>query len=165
MTKNKAGLSHPSLGLPQKDTTQIAKSLNQLLADQHVLYIKLRNFHWNLTGSSFVEIHQFFEKLYNALAEDIDQVAERIQQLGLPAIGSMSEFLSHATLKEAKGGKINQVDAIQELVADNDSCSRKIRSVISTFEENYDDRGTVDLLTRLILNHEKNAWMLRRYLG
>ena len=91
-----------SLGIPEKDKTGISKKLNQLLADQHILYIKMRNFHWNLVGPSFVEVHEFIEKLYVQTALDIDVIAERIQQLGYTAAGSMKEFLQLATISESK---------------------------------------------------------------
>lgn len=93
----------PDLGIPPKDSAAIASALNQLLADQHVLYVKTRNHHWNLAGPDFVELHRFLEEIYTQQAEMIDQVAERIQQLGQAAAGSMKEFLALAGLKEEAG--------------------------------------------------------------
>lgn len=159
------GLPTPAIGIAENHTLAIANTLNVLLANQHVLYHKMRNFHWNLVGPSFVEVHEFIEKLYTQLASDIDEVAERIQQLGHTAAGSMAEFLTLSTMKEAKGGKKLQYDAIAELVQDNEACAKDLRNTIAAFEEKYDDPGSVDLLTRLLMGHEKSAWMLRRYLG
>lgn len=153
------------LGIPSPDTTNIADLLNQLLADQHVVYVKMRNFHWNLVGPSFVEVHEFIEKLYNQTALEIDLVAERIQQLGHAAAGSMSEFLKKAQLKESSGGKKEQTAAVKELSADSDTMARNLRKMIGEVDEQYDDPGTVDLLTNILKSQEKNAWMLRRYLG
>jgi starvation-inducible DNA-binding protein len=165
MTTNTKTPDPAAIGIAVKDKTGITRSLGQLLADEHVLYIKMRNFHWNLTGPSFVEIHEFIEKLYNKTALEIDEVAERIQQLGYPSPGSMSEFLKLATLEEAPGGKKDQMAAVKELAADNDFMARNLRELIKGMGEKYDDPGTVDLLTKLIQSHEKSAWMLRRYLG
>ena len=153
------------LGIPKPDTNTISETLNQLLADEHVLYIKMRNFHWNLVGPSFVEVHEFIEKLYNQTALEIDMVAERIQQLGHAAAGSMAEFLEIAQLKEASGGKKDQTLAVRDLAEDSDAMARNIRKVISEIDEKYDDPGTVDLLIKVLMTQEKNAWMLRRYLG
>ncbi len=153
------------LGIPATDKNVISEHLNQLLADQHVLYIKMRNFHWNLVGPSFVEVHEFIEKLYNVIALQIDEVAERIQQLGYAAAGSMSEFLKRAQLKESSGGKKEQTLAVKELAEDSDTMARNMRKMIGDITEGYDDPGTVDILTKLLQTQEKNAWMLRRYLG
>lgn len=165
MKKENKSNTKASLGMSVKDKSDITKLLSLLLANEHVLYIKMRNFHWNLVGPSFVEVHEFIEKLYNQTAIDIDVVAERIQQLGFPALGSMKEFLELATLRESKGGKKEQTMAVDELVQDNDAMTISLRKMIKEIEEGYDDPGTVDILVGIIKNHEKNVWMLRRYLG
>jgi starvation-inducible DNA-binding protein len=36
-------------------------------ADEITLYTKSRKFHWNVSGNSFMELHQLFEKQYTAL--------------------------------------------------------------------------------------------------
>lgn len=156
-------MQEAKIGISPKKTDKISNALNQLLANQHILYIKMRNYHWNLTGTSFVEVHEFIEKLYSQLAADIDEIAERILQIGKTASGSMKEFLEHATLEEAEGAKIAQESAIQQLVNDYERMIRILREIISDFEENQNDPGTVDILTRIIQSYEKNAWMLRRY--
>jgi starvation-inducible DNA-binding protein len=122
----------------------------------------MRNFYWNLVGPSFVEVHRFIEDLYDQLVQDIDIVAEQINQLRQYAYGSMAEFLQHSSLKGSTGGKKEQHLVINELAADNDTSARKIRELIALIEEKYEDSSTVDILTDLIRNHEKNAWMLRR---
>ena len=165
MKKTSKSNAKISLGMAVKDKSGITKLLSLLLANEHVLYIKMRNFHWNLVGPSFVEVHEFIEKLYNITAADIDVVAERIQQLGFPAPGSMKEFLALATMVESKGAKKEQTTAIFELAQDNDTMAISLRKMIKEIEEDYNDPGTVDILVKIIQSHEKNAWMLRRYLG
>lgn len=160
---NMVRVLEPKTGMPKKDRSEVADMLNRVLADQHVLYIKLRNYHWNLAGESFVEVHRFLEELYNALAEEIDLVAERLPQIGFPALGSMQEFLALASLKEESGKKKNQRDAILALADDYEDCATTLREMISKIDEDCDDPVTVDLLTDLLKSHEKNAWMLRRY--
>ena len=70
------------IGLEKEVTLDIIDALNVLLADKHVLYIKTRNYHWNVTGNSFLELHEFFETLYQEGEEHIDLIAERIRKLG-----------------------------------------------------------------------------------
>jgi len=77
------------IGLSDEDRQTVAQPLNELLADMHVLYVKARNYHWNITGDQFFVLHAEFEKLYDGLAEDIDAVAERIRAIGGTAVGSM----------------------------------------------------------------------------
>jgi starvation-inducible DNA-binding protein len=50
-----------NIGIIDKNREAIASVLNVLLADEHVLYIKTRNYHWNYEGDNFMEMHKFFE--------------------------------------------------------------------------------------------------------
>ena len=54
------------------ETAEIVVSLNTLLANYQVFYNKLRNFHWNIEGPEFFELHEEFENEYNTVKENID---------------------------------------------------------------------------------------------
>src|SRR5690348_10568610 len=90
---SKPSSDSPSIDIPPKDRSKITGTLAAVLADQHVLYQKTRNYHWNLTGHRFHTLHEFFEKQYRELVEAIDETAERIRMIGGTAPGSMAEFL------------------------------------------------------------------------
>ncbi|MEG1199281.1 MAG: ferritin-like domain-containing protein, partial [Algoriella sp.] len=74
--------------LSPENKKKIADILIKLLADEHILYLKTRNAHWNVEGPDFHAAHLFLESQYNELAEIIDEVAERIRQIGHYAVGS-----------------------------------------------------------------------------
>jgi starvation-inducible DNA-binding protein len=48
------------IGIKPANAAAIAKSLNILLADEHILYIKTRKAHWNVEGPDFLTAHRFF---------------------------------------------------------------------------------------------------------
>lgn len=148
-----------NLGISLENTTAIAAQLNVLLANQHVLYVKTRNFHWNVTGPNFSSLHLLFEAQYTATALNIDLIAERIRTIGFPAVGSMKEFLALTTLKESEG-KVKADDMVKNLLADHETIATGLRALIEVAAECKDD-ATVDLLTTLMEQHEKTAWMLR----
>ena len=83
-----------NIGLSDKSRTAITAILDVLLPDEVLLYIKTRNFHWNVVSPSFSEMHKFFEEQYEALDEIFDDVAERIRALGGRAPGSMADLSS-----------------------------------------------------------------------
>ncbi len=89
------------IGLSKKELEKSIKNLTVVLANEMVLYVKLRKFHWNVSGNSFMELHKLFESQYTETEHNIDEVAERISKLGSKSIGSMKEFLEHTTLKES----------------------------------------------------------------
>lgn len=153
----------PNLGLPGKSREVSLDVLGRLLADEHVLYVKTRNFHWNVTGLDFGSLHGLFEKQYDELGETIDEVAERIRMLGGVAPGSMKEFLKLARLDEQPGGKLEAEKMLAALLSDHESVIRSLREGIESVGK-AGDAGTNDFLTGILEAHEKTAWMLRAHL-
>lgn len=153
----------PDLGIPEKNLDGIYEILNKVLADGNILYIKLRKYHWNLSGDNFMELHLLFEDQYDAVAEAIDAVAERISTLGGTAIGTTSEFAKYSQLTEAPGKVPDTQGMLHDLVNDHESIIKSLRQFIDETDEKYGDVGTSDFLTGLIQDHEKMAWKLRKY--
>jgi starvation-inducible DNA-binding protein len=153
-----------SIGLSERQRAPVVKILNALLADEFVLYVKTRRFHWNVTGPDFAELHEFFEGQYEKLDEVIDEVAERARALDGFAAGSLAEFLELARLKENRGRNPDARTMVRELLADHESVIRQLRADLRACAK-LGDEGTTDFLTGLMEEHEKMAWMLRAYLG
>lgn len=153
----------PNIGLSGKSRDAVLDVLGRLLADEHVLYVKTRNFHWNVTGLDFGVLHELFEKQYDALGGTIDEIAERIRMLGGIAPGSMKEFIKLTRLDEQPGGKLEAAKMIAALLSDHESVIRSLRDAIEV-AGGAGDAGTNDFLTGLLEDHEKTAWMLRAHL-
>jgi starvation-inducible DNA-binding protein len=154
--------SQPELGISAAGLQSVAKVLNTLLADEVLLYLKTRNFHWNVVGPNFIEMHKFFESQYEELDEILDEVAERIRSIGGRAPGSMAEFLRETRLSESDGKVAHAQGIIEILLADHETVIRAIRKDLATVDE-ASDAGTEDFLTGLMEQHEKMAWMLRSH--
>jgi starvation-inducible DNA-binding protein len=155
----------PNIGLNADTRKSETEMLGANLADLHVLYQKTRNYHWNVVGPRFHELHEFFEEQYTEIAENIDEVAERIRQLGGKAPGTMAEYLKTARLSEEQPGVYPDAETmIANLLADHEAIIRQLREDINTADEDCGDTGTADFLTALLEDHEKKAWMLRSFL-
>lgn len=141
---------------PSKNS--VSKALSQVLADTYVLYLKTQNFHWNVQGPLFVSLHAFFETEYKALAEAIDETAERIRSLGKRAPGSFSEFQALATLKESQELP-NWKGMLSALHSDHKSLLSTLKNAL-TIAETAEDAATADFVTERIASHEKTCWML-----
>ena len=146
-------------GIAAEDRKVIAEGLSKVLADSYTLYLKTHNFHWNVTGPGFPQLHQLFEDQYTGLAAAVDEVAERIRILGHRAPGSYREFAKLASIEEAEG-EPSAKEMVEQLAADNEAVARTARSVFPA-AESAQDEATVDLLTQRMAAHEKAAWMLR----
>lgn len=153
----------PDIGITEKNLKAIAGILTNVLSDAMILYSKTRKFHWNVKGESFMELHKLFESQYKKLEEAIDEIAERINKLGMPVIGTLKEFLANASLKESPATYPTKDAMLKELLTDHESVIKALRKFIDECDEKYSDAGTADFLTDLMKEHETIAWTLRRY--
>ena len=153
-----------SIGIKPKDLADVAQTLNKLLADEHVLYIKTRNAHWNVEGPDFHAQHKFFEEQYSQLETIIDDVAERIRSLGHYAEGTMEGFLKLTHLTEITRAKNDSQGFINGLLKDHEAIIIQLRENINRIGNEWNDLGTSDFITGLMETHEKMAWKLRAHL-
>lgn len=154
-----------NIGLSDADRRGVVKILSSLLADEFVLYVKARNYHWNVVGPNFNDLHKFFEAQYEALSGTVDEVAERIRALGDFAPATMAEYEKLARLKEHPGSYGDASSMIAGLLADHESIVRYLRKDLDACASKFHDAGTADFLTGLMEEHEKTAWMLRSFSG
>jgi len=155
---------NPEIGLNDQDRRGVVDILNQLLADEYVLYTKTRNFHWNVASPHFAALHKFFEAQYGELEAIIDEVAERARAIGGRAAGSLAEFIELTRLQEAGRGAMDSDAMLRGLADDHEKIIRGLRVALEISAEKFSDAGTSDFLTGLMEQHEKMAWMLRAHL-
>ncbi len=154
----------PKIGISEKNLNHSTTLLSNILADEMILYIKTRKFHWNVSGESFMELHKLFQAQYSELEETIDLIAERINKLGANTIGTMNEFVSLTRLKESPATYPSQKDMMKELLTDHERVIIELRKDITELVEKSKDAGTIDFLTGIMEQHESTSWILRRYL-
>ena len=153
--RHAAGAPPVDTGISAKDRAKIAAGLSRLLADNHTLYLKTHNFHWNVTGPMFNTLHLMFETQYNELWLANDAIAERIRSLGHPAPGTYREFVKLASIKESEGVP-KATEMIRNLVAAQEATARTARSLFPLVDK-ANDQPTMDLLTQRLEIHEKTA--------
>lgn len=152
-----------NIGLSAEVRKKVVERLNNLLANEYVLYTKTLKFHWNIKGPFFDALHKLFNDQYEQLLGFADDIAERSRALGADTIGSLKEFLEHTTLKEHPGKNPSYEKMIAELLADHQTIIRQIRVDADDTQE-WHDMGTNNFLLNLLEKHEKTAWMLRAHL-
>jgi starvation-inducible DNA-binding protein len=155
----------PNIDIPDGDRQTVVEILNRLLSDEYVLLTKTRNYHWNITGPQFNDLHKFFEAQYDELNELVDEIAERARQLGGRAYGTLAEFAKTSRLVEQPGATPAASDMLKALLGDHESIIRALRAEIGPVGDAHEDVGTQDFLTGLLEKHEKMAWMLRAFVG
>jgi starvation-inducible DNA-binding protein len=153
-----------NIGLSESQRKDVVTILNMLLADEYLLYTKTRNYHWNVVGPQFNDLHKFFEAQYDGLNDIVDEVAERARTLGGSAVATLTEFSMLARIKEHPGSYPPARTMIANLLADHECIIRQLRLDLVTVADKHGDIGTNDFLTGLMERHEKMAWMLRAFL-
>jgi starvation-inducible DNA-binding protein len=117
-----------------------------------------QNYHWNVEGSSFAQLHLLFEQQYTELFTAIDEIAERLRALGAYAPGTLKEFLLLSSISEDK----KRPDSKGMILRLRDAHRQSAKSAQAAKEiaTRAKDDETVDLMVGRITVHEKQAWML-----
>jgi starvation-inducible DNA-binding protein len=153
--------THSKLGFDAEETNEVVEALNNLLANYHVHYQKLRNYHWNVTGHDFFELHEVFEQEYNAVKLAIDEIAERIRVFGKTPLSTLKEYLDVAEIKET-GTDLTSGKMVEEILSDFEVLLSFMVDTIEAAEE-IGDIATNDLITGYIKRTEKMHWMLTAF--
>jgi starvation-inducible DNA-binding protein len=132
--------------------------LNTLLADYHIYYQNLRNFHWNILGENFFELHEKFEELYTDARLKIDEIAERILTLRYHPMSNLKDYLKASAIKEVSSNKTD-IEMVK-IILDNHAILLEQMAKVINKAEKINDEGTIDLIGAYIRELEKTSWML-----
>ncbi len=150
--------------LPQKVRADVAKLLNKRLADCIDLQTQCKQAHWNVKGPGFIGIHKLFDDINAAVAMYIDELAERVVQLGGTAEGTARYVAEHSMLDEYPRDITDQsqhVDALSDALA---QFGRGVREAIDETDDRG-DAGTADLLTDISRGIDKWLWFVEAHQG
>ena len=162
-TKNKTVMFATRNDLSEDAREQLVELLNARLADTFDLYGQLKQAHWNVKGSDFIQLHE----LYDAIAADVlgyvDEIAERATSLGGLALGTVRMAGAVSTLDEypldATAGK-DTVEVVADRLA---AYGAGVREAIDTAEE-LEDANTADLFTEVSRAIDKHLWFVEAHL-
>jgi starvation-inducible DNA-binding protein len=151
------------IGIEESARQSIVSGLEKVLADTYTLYLKTHNFHWNVTGPQFNDLHAMFMAQYTEMWAAVDLVAERIRALGSFAPGSYREFSKLSSIAEVDGVP-PAMQMVGQLVEGHEAVIKTARAALEPADK-ANDQSTLDLLTQRLQVHEKTAWMLRSLLA
>ena len=151
------------LNMQDEKLIPVVVELNTLLANYHIYYQKLRNFHWNILGENFFELHNKFEELYSDARTKIDEIAERILTLRYHPMSKFSDYLEISRIKESSPLQSDK-EMVNELIEDHKLLLQQMSNVLAK-AGNAKDEGTIDLIGGYIRELEKSSWMLDAWLA
>ena len=142
---------------------ELVEKVKKALADTFTFALKTQSYHWNVIGSDFPQLHDFFGNLYIELQTAVDDLAEQVRQLDAFAPGSLSRMKELSSLEEddliPKAEKM-----VTNLIIANDEVLKCLTEAYQMAEEQK-KFGLSNFLQDRITAHEKHRWMLKATAG
>ncbi len=134
-------------------------ALKTAFASEYAFFIKAQNFHWNVEGPLFVQLHDLFGKIYEEVYDSLDTFAEELRALDTYTPASLQKFSMLSTVDDENG--VPEWSAmLQELLADSEKMANIFKLTFDMAEQNG-DHGLADFLAARQDAHKKHSWMLR----
>lgn len=140
--------------------SDLTKMLNENLANLNVLYVKLHNYHWNVKGINFKPIHDMTEAYYEYMADQYDEVAERIVQLNGKPLATLKDYLENALISEESKNEFDAKTALNSVLNDFEKLNAEFKKIAKAADE-ADDAPTVALAEDNVAWLEKEIWMIK----
>ena len=148
--------------IPKSTRAELNALINQRLADVIDLQLQLKQAHWNVKGPHFIGLHELFDKIAEEVEAYVDEIAERVVQLGGIAQGTVRVAAARSRLEEypltiADGAA--HVEAVAKALS---TFGREAR--LSIDEANaLDDADTADLFTAVSRGIDKWLWFVEAH--
>jgi starvation-inducible DNA-binding protein len=142
---------------------KLNKALKIAFASEFSFYLKAHNFHWNVTGPMFPQLHDLFGTVYEEVYGSIDAFAENIRKCGAFVPASYSRFSMLTQIKDETNIPDDR-GMVAELLQDSDKMV-KILKLCFDMATAVGEEGLADFLAGRMDAHRKHSWQLRATLG
>jgi starvation-inducible DNA-binding protein len=152
------------IGLDAKVRSEHAKGLNVILADTRILHDLYKKSHWNMRGHTFYQLHLLMDEHAKGQYALIDQIAERIQQLGAIAVGDPRHVAELTTIERAPDGAEDIPNVLTRLLSAHERIVVAARELADKAGE-AKDTTTEDLLSSAVTpTNEMQIWFVAEHL-
>lgn len=135
------------------------KKMNVLLSDLVVFYHKLQSYHWYVKGCAFFQAHAKLEEYYDAINEQIDEVAETALMAGFKPVSRVADFTALTKIQEASGDYTDVAAVFTEVLKDFQYLLKSVEELKTDADKagNYLISAKMD---EFIAAYRKIVWML-----
>jgi starvation-inducible DNA-binding protein len=134
-------------------------ALKTAFASEFSFYLKAHNFHWNVEGPLFAQLHELFQTIYEEVYGSIDPFAEHLRSLEVYAPASLQKFSMLSTVED-ENAVPDWSGMLKELLVDSERMANIFRITFDMAEQNG-DHGLSNFLADRQDAHKKHSWMLR----
>ena len=151
-------------GLEDNARKTAISELQACMSDGLSLSMSLKQAHWNLKGPNFIAIHELLDGVKTRLDPNIDDMAERIQQLDGTAVGTVEEVARATRLEPYPTNLTSAEDHLREVVDRLRAYGERVRTAIDTVDE-AGDADSADILTAASRQADKDLWFIEAHRG
>jgi len=141
---------------------ELVALLNARLADTFDLYSQLKQAHWNVKGSDFIQLHELYDLVAESVLEYVDTIAERATALGGLALGTARLAAAASTLDEYPLDAVAGMDTVAAIADRLGAYGASVRAAIETALE-LDDQDTADLFIEVSRTIDKHLWFVEAH--
>jgi starvation-inducible DNA-binding protein len=134
-------------------------SLKTAFASEFSFALKAQNFHWNVEGPLFGQLHEMFDKIYTEVYGSIDTFAEQLRALQIYTPASLHRFSMLTAVKD-EDEVLKFDEMLRELLVDSEKMADIFRITFDMAEQ-AGDHGLSNFLADRQDAHKKHSWMLR----
>lgn len=149
--------------LPKDTRKRVIKLLQARLSDAIDLQSQAKQAHWNVRGPNFIALHELFDRVYEALGEAADELAERIGQLGSTCEGTVRAAAKGSSLSEYPLDITEGKSHVKALAKALGAFGAKVRSAIDEAAK-LGDADTADIFTEISRAADKNLWFVEAHM-
>jgi len=142
---------------------ELIKSLFVVLADVSTLVIKSHNFHWNVSGTKFYYLHLLFERIYNNLVDDPDEIAEHTRYYNYSIPATQKSFISLSNIKELD--IIPNPEVMADILYNDFLILREDLNKTNQIAAKLNLQATVNLISGLLQDYQGLAYLLASQSG
>jgi starvation-inducible DNA-binding protein len=144
-------------------STELIDNMKTVLADTFTMYIKAHGYHWNVIGSDFPQLHEFFQDLYEELHGATDDIAEQIRQIDAFAPGTLQR------MKELSGvAEDDKIPVAANMITNLITANEVLLTALMVAYKQADtdeEFGLANFLQDRMMAHKKHGWMLKATAG
>jgi starvation-inducible DNA-binding protein len=163
VAKGRSPVAFPTRNdLPESARSGLIELLDARLADAADLQTQMKQAHWNVKGPNFIALHELFDKVNEDVEGYVDDLAERVVQLGGVAHGTARQIAARSTLPEYSNARdgVQHVEAVSTALA---AFGKSVRKAIDD-SDHLGDRDTADLFTEISRGVDKWLWFVEAHL-
>jgi starvation-inducible DNA-binding protein len=149
--------------LDEATREKLVTLLNARLADTFDLYSQLKQAHWSVRGSDFIQLHELYDTVAESVLEFVDEIAERAAALGGLATGTVRMAAEASSLDEYPLDAIAGEETVQVVADRLATYGAAVREAIDVTDSELGDIDTSDLFTEISRSIDKHLWFVEAH--